>query len=279
MPRFFLLTLAGAGVLLSVVTAPAQACTLSSWSGTSGSGGLSTGEPDSEHRRFEGHCGLRVSADRGDRYVEDGSPDSETVYFARFYFHAGDLELDDGGWVDLFTAYDDGRRPSEQLGVRLQDSQEGRVLVLRSREAGRIIESEPVPVRDRWHGVTLSWKQATRRGNGEAELGLDGTPRATLSRLDNGNSVISLARMGAVEASGSRGALHFDAFQSRRKTPAEVLVAGDASGDGALGPGDLVAVAEEINGAALADGQPDCNGDGSVDAADLDCLAEAIISR
>lgn len=279
MPRFIFHTLAGAGLLLAMAGAPAQACTMSSWSGTSGSGALSTGTPDRDHRRYQGHCGLKVAADRGGRYVEDASPESETVYFARFYFFAGDLELGGNGWVELFSAYGSGSRPSPELSVRLRQGEEGRELVLRARESSGMTESDPVPVRDGWRGVALTWKQASGRGNGVAELSLDGTPRTALSGLDNGNSVIEMARMGAVEASGSQGKLHFDAFQSRRKTPAEVLVAGDATGDAALDPADLVALVDEINGASLAEGQPDCNGDGTVDRGDLDCLAEAIIRR
>lgn len=279
MPSIRFPILAGAGLIFALVGAPAGACTLASWSGTSGSDGLTTGSPDNEHRRFEGHCGLRVAAGGGARYVEDASPEGETTYYARFYFFAGDLALNGGGWVDLFTAYGDGRQPAEQLGVRLRETADGREVVLRTRDGGRITESAPVPVRDGWHGVALSWKQATQRGNGEAELALDGTPRVSLTRLDNGNEVIGLARMGAVRVSGTGGELYFDAFQSRRKTPAETLVAGDATGDGALDPGDLVAVVDEINGASLADGQPDCNRDGVIDSADLDCLADAIISR
>ncbi len=279
MPRFIFQTLAGAGALLAIAGAPVQACTMSSWSGTSGSGALSTGTPDRDHRRYQGHCGLKVAADQGGRYVEDDSPEGETVYFARFYFFAGDLELGGNGWVELFTAYGGGSRPSPELAVRLRQGDEGRELVLRARDSGGMTEAEPVPVRDGWHGVALTWKQATRSGNGVAELVLDGTPRAELSSLDNGSGVIDLARMGAVEASASGGELHFDAFQSRRKTPTEGLLAGDTTGDAALDPADLVALVDEINGASLAEGQPDCNGDGTVDRGDLDCLAEKIISQ
>lgn len=278
MPRFLYQTLA-AGVLLAAAGVPAQACTMASWSGTSGSDGLSVGTPDNEHRRFRGQCGLRVVADGGGRYVEDDSPDGETRYFARFYVFVGDVDLNNAGWVDLFKAYGGGRRPNEELGVRLQRGDDGLELVLRARESSRVVASDPVAVRKGWQGVALSWKQASRAGNGEAALELNGTPRAKLTRLDNRNSIISLARMGSVAASGARGEVYFDAFQSRRKTPAEPLLAGDATGDEVVDPADLVAVVDEINGVSLSDGQPDCNGDGAVNASDLDCLADRIISR
>lgn len=279
MPRFLFQTLAAVALLLAAAGVPAQACTMASWSGTSGSDGLSVGTPDNEHRRFRGQCGLKVVANGGGRYVEDNSPDGETRYFARFYVFVGDVDLSNGGWVDLFKAYGGGRQSNEELGVRLQQGGDGLELVLRAREGSQVVASDPVAVRTGWQGVALSWKQASRRGNGEAALELNGQPRAKLSRLDNRNSVISLARMGAVAADGARGEVYFDAFQSRRKTPAEPLIAGDATGDEAVDPADLVAVVDEINGVSLADGQPDCNGDGTVDANDLDCLADRIISR
>lgn len=279
MPRFLFQTLAAGGLLLAAAGVPAQACTMASWSGTSGSDGLSVGTPDDEHRRFRGQCGLKVVANGGGRYVEDGSPEGETLYFARFYVFVGDVDLSNGGWVDLFKAYGGGRQPNEELGVRLQEGNDGLELVLRAREGSQLVASDPVPVRTGWQGVALSWKQASRPGDGEAELELNGTPRAKLSRLNNGNSVISLARMGSVAANSARGEVYFDAFESRRKTPAEALVAGDATGDEVLDPADLVAVVDEINGVSLADGQPDCDGDGTVDADDLDCLADRIISQ
>lgn len=279
MPRFLFQTLAASGLLLAAAGVPAQACTLASWSGTSGSDGLSVGTPDDEHRRFRGQCGLKVVANGGGRYVEDKSPDSETLYFARFYVFVGDVDLSNGGWVDLFKAYGGGYQPSEELGVRLKRGDDGLELVLRAREGSQVVSSEPVAVREGWQAVALSWKQASQPGNGEAALELNGRPRAKLSRLDNRNSVISLARMGSVAANGARGEMYFDAFQSRRKTPPETLVAGDATGDEVVDPADLVAVVDEINGVSLADGQPDCDGDGTVDANDLDCLADRIISQ
>lgn len=279
MPKFLFPTLAAGGLLLAAAGVPAQACTMAGWSETSGSDGLSVGTPDEEHRRFRGQCGLKVVANGGGRYVEDRSPDGESVYFARFYVFVGDVDLNDGGWVDLFKAYGGGSRPDEELGVRLQRGGDGLEMVLRAREGSQVVASDPVAVRKGWQGVALSFKQASRFGNGEAALELDGRSRAELSGLDNRNSVISLARLGSVAASGARGEMYFDAFQSRRKTPAEVLVAGDATGDELVDPADLVAVVDEINGVSLADGQPDCNRDGTVDAADLDCLADRIISR
>lgn len=276
MPRILFIALVGAGLLAGT---PAQACTMSSWSSVSGSQGLTTGTPDEGHRRFQGHCGLKVEAGQQARYVEDTSPSGETSYYLRFYFLADDLDLDAGDWVDLFAAYRNPSRPVPQLAVRVQETAEGRELVLRSLDGGQMSASGPVPIRAGWQAVTLSWQQASGAANGQAELALNGKPRATLSGLDSRDSVIDLARLGMVSSRGGRGELYFDAFESRRKTPVETLLAGDASGDESLGATDLVALVNEINGISLAKGQPDCNADGTVDEADLDCLANAIVNR
>lgn len=279
MPRLIFQMLAGAVFLLAAAGLPAQACTLSSWSGTSGPQGLSTGTPDTGHRRFEGECGLKVNAEQQARYVEDNSPQGEANYFARFYFYADDLELDGGDWVDLFAAFSGESRPSARVTVRLQQTAEGPALVLRALDGGSMIESSPVPVSEGWHGVTLSWNQSTGPANGQAELSVDGGRRAALAGLDNRDNVIDLARLGAVESRGVQGELYFDSFVSRRKTPTEVLITGDANGDEVLDAADLVTLVKEVNGASLSQGQPDCNADGVVDAGDLDCLADEIISR
>lgn len=279
MPRFLFPVLAGAGLWLAAAGVPAAACTMSTWSSTSGSQGLSTGTPDAGHRRFDGQCGLKVETDQQPRYVEDGSPEGETKYFARFYFFADDLELNGGDWVDLFAAYSGGSRPSPLLTVRLRQTGDGRELVLRTLDGGRMTESSPVPIRRGWRGVAVSWAQASGPANGQAELAVDGATRATMAGLDNRGGVIDLARLGSVEAKGGQGDLYYDAFESRRKTPVDMLVSGDATGDETLDAADLVSVVNEINGKSLAQGRPDCNRDGVVDGADLDCLANEIISR
>lgn len=278
MPRVLLPTLAAAALFAAGGVA-AQTCTMSGWSATTGSQGLSTGTPDSGHRRYDGHCGLKVRAEQQPRYVEDDSPEGEIAYYARFYFFAGDLELDEGDWVDLFTAYQGESRPSAQLAVRLQQTGDGPAIVLRALDGGRLTDSESIPIRAGWHGVTLQWSQASGPPNGEAVLALDGRPRATLAGLDNRDNRIDLARLGSVQSRGVQGELFFDAFESRRKTPVDVLLRGDASGDEVLDAADLVALVDEINGRSLAAGQPDCNGDGSVDRVDLTCLADEIVNR
>lgn len=257
----------------------ADACTIGGWSSTTGSQGLSTGKPSAEHRRFEGECGLKVSIGSSPRYVEDDSPQSEARYFARFYFFADEMELGGGDWVEIFSAYQGESRPSSILGLRLVQEPDGRALVMRALDGGRMTETEPVPVTGGWTGVELLWQQASGPPNGSAELQVNGRTRARLPGLDNRTSSIDMARLGAVETRGAQGSVDFDAFVSHRTTPVGPLVQGDATADELLDSADLVALVNELNDGALAQGQPDCNGDGSIDERDLECLARRIVAQ
>lgn len=269
---------AGALSLLFVVPG-AVACTLGDWSSNVGAQGLSVGTPGDGLRRFEGRCGLRVQPGSGPRYVQDASPQAEPEYLARFYLFAGDLELDDNGQVEVFTALRGESRPEPEFGLRVQRADDGLALVARARDGSRFTESEALPLRRGWRGIELHWRQASGSSNGELLVFVDGTERAALPGLANRDGAIDLVRLGAVEASGARGSLDFDAFVSHRATPVGLLTAGDVNGDERLDAADAVALVRELKGQTLAEGQPDCNGDGVVDDHDLDCLAEAIVRR
>lgn len=278
MPRILMLVLTVAALALPG-RAPAQACSMANWSATSGAQGLSTGTPADDHRRFQGQCGLKVRAGSTPRYLQDNSPEGETLYFARFYVFPDELELGNTGWVDVFTAHGNERQPTLQLGLRLVKDGNGHALVLRARDGAGISESDPVPLSGGWTGVALNWKQASGPANGSAELKIDGRTRASLSGLDNRGAVIDMARLGASEMRAADGSLDFDAFVSNRQTPADELVRGDATADDRIDAADLVAIVNEINNGALVEGQPDCNGDGRVAGDDLECLARRIVAE
>lgn len=278
MSRFIPIFMLAAG-MLAFAAPDATACSIGNWSAKVGSQGLSTGTPAQDHRRFEGECGLKVKLGPGARYVEDDSPDGEATYFARFYFFADELELRSGQWVDLFTANRGDRGATAQLALRLEQTADGRQLVLRARDGSQMAASKGVPIAGGWTGVELSWSQATGPANGSAELEINGQSRAKLTGLDNRTGGIDRARLGAVDASDAGGSLDFDSFVSHRKTPVGPLVRGDATADQAVDASDLVAVINEMNQGNFAKGQPDCNGDGAVDSGDLQCLAREIVGR
>lgn len=276
----FVRPLVHAGALSLIFVVPgALACTLGDWSSTVGAQGLSVGTPGDGLRRYEGRCGLQVRPGSSPRYVQDTSPQAEPEYLARFYLFAGDLELNDNGRVEVFTALRGESRPEPEFGLRVQRAGDRLALVARARDGSRFMESEALPLRRGWRGIELHWRQASGPSNGELLVFVDGTERAALSGLANRDGSIDLVRLGAIEASGAGGSLDFDGFVSHRGTPVGLLTAGDVNGDGRLNAADAVALVRELKGQTLADGQPDCNGDGVVDDGDLECLAESIVRQ
>lgn len=274
--RFYL----HAGIVLMLATGAqtATACSLDGWSRVVGAQNLSTGSPADGHRRYQGECGMRVSLDgTASGFVEDGSPDGETAYMARFYLFTGDAELRPGDWVDVFTAFRGTSSPAPEVSVRLSGGANGPTLTVRAADGTGIKSSAPVTVRPGWHGVVLSWQQASGVSNGLLKWSVDGAGQQGLAGLDNRSHAIESARLGVVSRRGGSGRLDFDAFESHRSSPAEMLLAGDANDDQRVDAADLVSVIREYNGGALAPGQPDCDGDGAVDRADMNCIAHAII--
>ena len=70
----------------------------------------------------------------------------------------------------------------------------------------------------------------------------------------------------------------FDAYESRRTSPAGLFLNGDANGDGRLSVRDIVEALREVTGAAFATGTPDCNLDGAISLFDTLCIQNAILS-
>jgi len=269
---------AGAVLMLAAGVKAAPACSLDGWSRVAGAQMLSTGSPANGHRRYQGECGMHVSLDgAASGYVEDKSPSGETEYMARFYLFTGDAQLGPGDWVDVFTAYRGETSPVPELTVRLTGGADGANLRLRAANGASTAVGAPVAVAPGWHGIALSWQRATSVNNGRVEWSVDDAGQDALGGLDNRSHAIDLARLGAVSRQGGSGGLDFDAFDSHRSSPAELLLAGDANADKLVNAADLVSVIREYNGGALTPGQPDCNGDGTVDRADMDCIAHAII--
>lgn len=273
------LALTAFGISLLLAGTPLLACSLGNWSKTTGAQGLQAGGPGDGLRRFEGRCSLRVALASSPRYVQDDTPDAETEYLVRFYVFPGELALDDDGWVEVFTAYRGSTNPQPEFGVRLKREDGALAVSARARDGGGFTETEPVVVDRGWRGIEVHWKQSTGPSNGELRLFVDGVERAELRGLANRDGLVNLARLGAVDSSGAEGSLDFDAFVSHRDTPIGALTAGDANGDSNLNAADLVALVREINGQTLAEGQPDCNRDGTVNQSDITCLANAIVQR
>jgi hypothetical protein len=163
-----------------------------------------------------------VVDDTAGLYVQDDSPQDETVYSARFYFDTNGFDPGEARGhrrVRLFVAFEENplrrltavvlRRVNGAYGVM------GRVRLADNSQA----DTGFFPISDGPHFIELAWERASSPGanNGSYWLWLDGLPVASLSGLDNSGSRIDFARLGALSVKpGGSGTLYLDEFESRR---------------------------------------------------------------
>jgi hypothetical protein len=157
-------------------------------------------------------------------WVQDGSPWDEDRYGARFYFDTNGFDPGEAlnhRRLRLFIAFDEdaSRRLFTILLRRLGGAYAlmGRVRL----DDGREADTDFFPISDGVHSVELLWRRSSVMGSdGAFWLWIDGTMMASLSGLDNGDSGIGFARLGAISAkAGASGTLYLDEFESRRFDP------------------------------------------------------------
>ena len=157
-------------------------------------------------------------------YVQDDTPNDETTYRARFYFHPGDF---DPGQAQshfrtrTFIGFEEGpTRRLFALVLRRQGSQYS--LMGRTRlDDNSQVDTGFFPIGTTQHFVEVRWKRASApaANDGVFELWIDGVAQASMTTLDNHVSSVDFVRMGALSVkSGASGTLYFDEFESRRET-------------------------------------------------------------
>jgi hypothetical protein len=169
---------------------------------------------------------LTVEIDRAlypDAWVQDDTPDGETVYSARFYIDPTSLNLtDDGNRFFHFLAFDAGGDPELRVGVR-QTGTEKRVFFEVFEDNGGWHTTEGVNeffIPPGWHWIDVYWQASTGVNDGLAYLCLDSPAPPggciELSNLDNDTGAINFVRWGAVDVPSSTdlGQLDLDDFQS-----------------------------------------------------------------
>lgn len=168
---------------------------------------------------------LTVEIDRDlypDAWVQDDTPDGETVYAARFYIDPALLALGVGDRFFHFLAFDGGGSPQVRVGVR-RTGTERRLFLEAFEDAGTFETTEGVNellLPTGWHWVEVGWSAGS--GNGNAYLCVDAASPPTgcleLSGLDNDTGAIDFVRWGAVDVPSNTdlGDLDLDDFESRR---------------------------------------------------------------
>jgi hypothetical protein len=156
-------------------------------------------------------------------YLEDSSPEREDRYRARFYFDPGDF--DPGTAARHFSARiflgfgaDTGRRLFAVV-LKWQDGEYSLMPSARFDGRGRFAGGFH-PITRGTHVIELDWKRSSTAGSdGWLLLWIDGVAVEQLTGLDNRDSALGFARLGAMGLkAGASGTLYFDGFESRRET-------------------------------------------------------------
>ena len=173
---------------------------------------------------YEGSFGMQALIDDTNVLrAGDSSPNGETYYRARFYFHPNSISMADPGTLRLFEASKTGGIPI----FRLEFQYVGGVYKLYPRVTNDSFvyqSADRYPISNAWHVVELEWQAASSAGanDGFLSLWIDGTLTATISGVDNDSAAgqIDYVRIGAVAgvSATTSGTMLFDNFESRRET-------------------------------------------------------------
>jgi hypothetical protein len=171
---------------------------------------------------------LTVEIDRDlypDAWVQDDTPDGETVYSARFYVDPTGVDLELTQSFYHFLAFDGGGAPELRVGMKQDDSEERRLFLEVFLDGGGVATTEganELELPDGWRWVEVGWTASTGTNNGSAYLCVDQGAMdpacEPLSSLDNDTGAIDFVRWGAIDvpSDSSLGNLDLDDFESRR---------------------------------------------------------------
>ena len=244
-------------------------CTTSNWSSVVGEANLGAGEASSTNRKYSGPCGLRVTLNGSESYVQDDNPLNETTFNTRFYFYMSDVvedvvmfQAEDGNGAPVIQAYYDASVP----GIFVDFS-----------VPGGATETVPASGLDTgWHSLEIQWATT---GNPSVKLqqGSTATSQTWSNPLDMSAVTIEVAKLGALGVVPTAGSIDFDDYDSRREGVPERLPRGDANNDGLTNGDDQADVVNEFLFADSAAGTSDCNEDGVVNGEDLSCIVNIFL--
>lgn len=242
-------------------------CTIENWSSAVGLAPADAGTQDEPNgfRRYGGPCGLRVAVDGSPRYLIDYTPMSEGSYNARFYAFLDDAGTAPVDLMETLGSFDTFRvvfnwPSTNDLTLRIFDY------------TGAATNLTATGLGTGWHSIEVIWESDQLAS---IALLVDGVKIHSDSVDTSGLAVVE-TRLGNINGANSGGFINFDDFDSRRISWPGRLDEGDANDDGVIDVADLIAVSDEISDLGLAPGQPDCDENGSIDEADIECLVTRI---
>ena len=224
---------------------------LSAWSSSVTDGGdLSV----TAQAAMAGSYGLQTLIDDWNPiYVWDDSPELESQYYASFQFDPNSVSIATNKSHAIFSAVNTAYPPVVKLAFGWFNG--GYSLQARAFDEGtnsyRV--SPLVAISDAPHTVEIYWQAASAEGANDGQLifRIDGVEYADITTLDNETQRVNYVQLGAVsglEASTS-SITFFDAFDSRREAPGDMLSAGapsQESGDAGAVTGDETEVMDDF---------------------------------
>jgi hypothetical protein len=163
-----------------------------------------------------------VVNDTGALFVQDDTPNLEGRYRVRFYFDPNGFdpgEPQSHFRTRILIAFDPSGLRVITLVLKRQVgaySVEARV----KRNDGTRADTGFFPITDAPHFIEFDWQKATGPGalNGSLQFWIDDVSMATLTGIDNDQSVIESVRMGALSIkTAAAGTPFYDQFESRRQ--------------------------------------------------------------
>jgi len=156
-------------------------------------------------------------------YVQDDSPGNESRYRARFYLDANGFDPGEAQVhrrTRTFVAFSEA--PTRRLAAIVLRRVNGVFSILgRARlDDNTQAETSFYPISDAPHVIEIDLRPATGPDafDGVFEMWIDGISPGALSALDNSQSAVDFARLGALSVkTGASGTIHFDEFESRRQ--------------------------------------------------------------
>jgi uncharacterized repeat protein (TIGR01451 family) len=155
-------------------------------------------------------------------YAEDGSPNDEDRYRARFYLDPGTFdpgEANDSFRARVFLAFEEA--PDRRLIAVVLKRQSG-IYSLGARvrlDDGSQADTGFFPISSGPHVVEIAWTRAATAAvhDGTFALWVDGESKASLTALATSVSAVDFARLGVMSIKpGASGTVFLDEFESRR---------------------------------------------------------------
>ncbi len=168
---------------------------------------------------YWGDYGLQaVINDNNAIYVQDDTPNSETVYRARFYINPAGVTMGASDILEVFDGYNNG---TVVFKVQLQEPTAGTYKV----RAGLLDNSgawtytgwytlSPAAIQNGWSAVEINYQALAN--NGSIQLWLNGTSQESLTQIsgvniNNDARTVTEVRLGAqAVVTTTRGTLYFD---------------------------------------------------------------------